>query len=66
MEELGDLLLQIVMNVQIASEEGDFKMTDVIQGIENKIIRRHPHVFGVLDIPDVQGVLTKLGEDKIR
>ena len=56
-EELGDLLLQIVMNIQIASEEGDFKMTDVIQGIGNKLIRRHPHVFGDLEIPDVQGVL---------
>ena len=56
-EEFGDLLLQIVMNAQIASEAGDFTMTDVIKGIREKIIRRHPHVFGDLEVKDVQGVL---------
>jgi tetrapyrrole methylase family protein/MazG family protein len=56
-EEFGDLLLQIVMNVQIASEAGDYSMTDVIKGIKEKIIRRHPHVFGDLEVKDVKGVL---------
>ena len=45
-EELGDLLLQIVMHAQIAEEEGLFTMDDVIEGITEKMIRRHPHVFG--------------------
>ena len=44
-EELGDLLLQIVMHAQIAKEEGDFSIEDVIRGISEKMIRRHPHVF---------------------
>ncbi len=56
-EEFGDLLLQIVMNVQIANEAGDFSMADVIKGIRDKIIRRHPHVFGNLEVEDVKGVL---------
>lgn len=45
-EELGDLLLQVVMHAQIAEEEGLFTMEDVIGGITEKMIRRHPHVFG--------------------
>jgi tetrapyrrole methylase family protein/MazG family protein len=45
-EELGDLLLQIGMQTQIAAEEGRFRLPDVIAGIVGKLIRRHPHVFG--------------------
>lgn len=45
-EELGDLLLQVVMHAQIAEEEGLFTLEDVIRGINEKMIRRHPHVFG--------------------
>lgn len=44
-EELGDLLMQVVLHAEIASEEGLFTMDDVIQGISEKMIRRHPHVF---------------------
>ncbi len=44
-EELGDLLMQILIHSQIASEEGLFTMDDVIQGISEKMIRRHPYVF---------------------
>ncbi len=44
-EELGDLLLQIVLHAQIGSESGEFQMRDVIEGISTKLIRRHPHVF---------------------
>jgi tetrapyrrole methylase family protein/MazG family protein len=47
-EELGDLLLQIVLQSQLASEAGAFKVTDVIAHIHAKMIRRHPHVFGDL------------------
>jgi tetrapyrrole methylase family protein / MazG family protein len=56
-EEFGDLLLQIVLNVQIASEEGEFGMSDVLKGIYDKIIRRHPHVFGEVKVDGVGGVL---------
>jgi tetrapyrrole methylase family protein/MazG family protein len=56
-EEFGDLLLQIVLNAQIASEEGEFNMADVLKGIYDKIIRRHPHVFGDVQLDGVQGVL---------
>jgi len=45
-EEFGDLLLQIVLHAQIASEYGEFTMEEVIQGIHRKLVRRHPHVFG--------------------
>jgi tetrapyrrole methylase family protein/MazG family protein len=57
-EELGDLLLQIMLNAQIASEEGEFTANDVIKGIYDKIIRRHPHVFGAVIVDGVEGVLT--------
>lgn len=45
-EELGDLLLQVVFHAQIAAEKSDFSMDNVIEGISEKLIRRHPHVFG--------------------
>ena len=45
-EELGDLLLQVVLYAQIAADEGRFDLLPVIQGITEKLIRRHPHVFG--------------------
>ena len=45
-EELGDVLLQVVMNAQIASEQGLFNFEDVVQVVCEKLIRRHPHVFG--------------------
>ncbi len=56
-EELGDLLLQIVLQAQIAAEEGDFQMSDVIAGIDEKLIRRHPHVFGEVQVTGVEQVL---------
>lgn len=56
-EEFGDLLLQIVLQSQIANEEGQFNINQVIQGIHSKIIRRHPHVFGDLKLEGVDGVL---------
>jgi tetrapyrrole methylase family protein / MazG family protein len=56
-EELGDLLLQIVLHSQIANEEGEFTVNAVIKGIYDKIIRRHPHVFGEVQLDGVTGVL---------
>lgn len=54
-EELGDLLLQIVFHAEIADEENSFDIEDVCAGINEKLIRRHPHVFGDVkaDTPDV-------------
>ena len=49
-EELGDLLLQIGLHAQIAAEAGEFDISDVIRGINEKLIRRHPHVFGDLEV----------------
>ncbi|WKZ35290.1 MAG: nucleoside triphosphate pyrophosphohydrolase [Anaerolineales bacterium] len=56
-EEFGDLLLQVLLNAQIASETGDFSMTDVVRHIYDKIVRRHPHVFGDIKLDGVEGVL---------
>ncbi|HAX69680.1 MAG TPA: nucleoside triphosphate pyrophosphohydrolase [Anaerolineales bacterium] len=56
-EEFGDLLLQIILNAQIASEVKDFNMTEVVKHIYDKIVRRHPHVFGDLKLDSVDGVL---------
>lgn len=63
-EELGDLLLQVVMHAQIASENGDFSFDDVAAGVNEKMIRRHPHVFGDLDLADSAAVLKKWDEIK--
>ena len=49
-EELGDLLLQVVMHAQIAEEEGLFTMDDVIREVSRKMIRRHPHVFSDVNV----------------
>ena len=45
-EELGDVLLQVLLHAQIAKEEGKFTMEDVVDGLAQKMVRRHPHVFG--------------------
>jgi len=52
-EELGDLLLQIVFHAQLGSETGAFTVADVIDALSNKMVRRHPHVFGSAVIEDV-------------
>jgi tetrapyrrole methylase family protein/MazG family protein len=56
-EEFGDLLLQIVLHAQIANEEGHFTINSLIKSIYDKIVRRHPHVFGDLALDGVKGVL---------
>jgi tetrapyrrole methylase family protein/MazG family protein len=55
-EELGDLLFQIVFHSQLATERGKFSVADVIDGLSNKMIRRHPHVFGDVAVASVDQV----------
>ncbi len=55
-EELGDLLLQVVLQAQIAKESGQFTLTEIAQGISEKLIRRHPHVFGDLKVNSIEEV----------
>lgn len=57
-EELGDILLQVVMHSQIASEEGLFTMEDVVDEVSRKMVRRHPHVFGNVNADTPDEVLT--------
>ena len=56
-EELGDLLLQVILHAQFAAEEGAFDLTDVYRSIAGKIVRRHPHVFVGLEVDGVEQVL---------
>ncbi|MGO0121675.1 nucleoside triphosphate pyrophosphohydrolase [Desulfothermobacter acidiphilus] len=56
-EELGDLLLQIIFHCQIAAEAGRFDVDEVVRNITDKMIRRHPHVFGGEWVADSQGVI---------
>ncbi|HEU0208249.1 MAG TPA: nucleoside triphosphate pyrophosphohydrolase [Candidatus Udaeobacter sp.] len=56
-EELGDLLLLVVMHAQIACETGRFDIEEVIGQVSDKLIRRHPHVFGTSDARDSRAVL---------
>lgn len=57
-EELGDLLLQVVLHAQIAVEDEDFRMTEVIAQIDSKLKRRHPHVWGEVAVAGVGDVVT--------
>ena len=63
-EELGDLLLQVVMQSEIASESDDFFLEDVANAISDKLIRRHPHVFGNDQLNDTESVLNRWEEIK--
>lgn len=56
-EELGDLILQIALHTQIAVESNEFNMADVLEGINRKIIRRHPHIFGDVEVEGEKGVV---------
>jgi MazG family protein len=56
-EELGDLLLLVVMHAEIAQESGRFDIDNVLQEISDKLVRRHPHVFGTSDARDSSAVL---------
>ncbi len=56
-EELGDLLFQVVFHAQIAHEQGEFQLADVIDRLHEKMVRRHPHVFGSTDLKTAEDVL---------
>lgn len=56
-EELGDVLLQVVLHAQIASEEGAFNIEDVAKGLKDKLIHRHPHVFGDVKVNSTKEIL---------
>jgi len=57
-EELGDLLLQVILHAQVASDQGAFTIEDVAKLVSEKMIRRHPHVFGNAKVKDADEVLT--------
>jgi MazG family protein len=63
-EELGDLLLHVVFQAQIARETGDFTFAEVANGIADKLVRRHPHVFGDAKVADAAGVISQWNELK--
>ena len=63
-EELGDLLLQVLLHAQIAAEEGEFKMPQVVAGIDAKLKRRHPHVWGEWIAEGTEDVLRRWEELK--
>ena len=56
-DELGDLLMQIVLHTQIATEAGEFELGDVVSGINTKLIHRHPHIFGSKKVKDAEEVM---------
>ena len=64
-EELGDVLLQVVFHAQMAKERGAFDFEQVARGITDKLVRRHPHVFGDVDVKDVDGVWRQWEEIKL-
>ena len=55
-EELGDLMLQVYLQAEIAEEAGDFTLNDVVEGLSRKLVRRHPHVFGDVQIAGASDV----------
>ena len=57
-EELGDVLLQVFLHAQIGEDQGYFTLEDVLASISEKMIRRHPHVFGDVSVEDAEGVVT--------
>ncbi len=63
-EELGDVLLQIMLHSQIGEDEGMFTIEDVIEGIASKMIRRHPHVFGNVEVESAEDVVANWKEIK--
>jgi tetrapyrrole methylase family protein/MazG family protein len=63
-DELGDLLLQVVLQAQLGREDGYFEIRDVIGGITDKLIRRHPHVFGDVQVANSDEVLVNWDQIK--
>ncbi|MGC8837323.1 MAG: MazG family protein, partial [Anaerolineae bacterium] len=65
-EELGDLLLEVCLQMQIAADEGEFRPTEVVAGIVQKLVRRHPHVFGEVEVSGSGEVIRNWEETKRR
>ncbi|MBI1821844.1 MAG: nucleoside triphosphate pyrophosphohydrolase [Nitrospirae bacterium] len=65
-EELGDLLLQVVFHAQIAEEKGNFSIEGVLKGLVEKLIKRHPHVFGGEEAPTAEKVLHNWEKSKMK
>ena len=63
-EELGDLLMQVMLHSQIAKDAGAFTINEVIQSITDKLVRRHPHVFGGINVRNTDEVLKNWEEIK--
>lgn len=66
-DELGDLLFQVVYHAQMASEEGSFVFDDVVQAISDKLVRRHPHVFGDDDLKtdsEIKGMWERIKQEE--
>ena len=63
-EELGDLLFQVVFHARLAAEEGQFTLADVARGVHDKLVSRHPHVFGDVEVTGADDVRRQLGADQ--
>lgn len=63
-DELGDVLLQVLLHAQLAKEAGQFSIDDVIENLTEKLIRRHPHVFGDSDAKSIEEVEAQWQEIK--
>ncbi len=63
-EELGDVLFQVIFHSQVAKDEGSFTIDDVVQGICEKMVRRHPHVFGDAKVNGASGVVRQWDQIK--
>ena len=65
-EELGDVLLQVILHAQIGEDEGWFSIDDIIRTLSEKMVRRHPHVFGNTDVNNADEVIANWEEIKTR
>lgn len=63
-EELGDLFLQVVFHAELGSERGGFDLDEIARGVCDKLVRRHPHVYGASKVADTDGVLAQWEEIK--
>ncbi len=64
-EELGDLWFQVLFHAELATEAGQFGIADVARGIHDKLVARHPHVFGDVDAADAAAVLSSWEDAKV-
>jgi len=65
-EELGDLLMQVLLHSEMTKQEGAFDIYDVAQGLNDKLVRRHPHVFGENKASTADGALKRWEEQKAK